>query len=54
MCLFVSVCLNATELKLGVFTACKSVDIGRKEPVNAVADSLYEFVILHTFFNTGF
>ena len=54
MCLFVSVWTNTSEQKRGVFTGCKSVDIGGKEPVNTVADSLHDFGISHTFFNTGF
>lgn len=54
MCLFVSVWLNTTELKRGVFTDCKGADIGGKEPVNTVADSLHEFGISHTSFNTSF
>jgi hypothetical protein len=54
MCLFISVWLNTTELKRGMFTDCKGVDIGGKEPVNTVADSLREFGISHTFFNIGF
>jgi len=35
-----------------MFTDCKDVDNGGKEPVNTVANSLHEFGISHTFFLT--